>query len=367
VTKPTQLDASKKAFTITVIPGDGIGSEVTAVALKIMDKVAGKHGVILNYTELPAGGCAIDKFGEPLPARTLNECKKADAVLLGAVGGPKWDKLSGDKRPEKALLGLRGGLGLYANLRPAKIFSELEDASPLKSAVIGKGFDILIVRELTGGIYFGDKGRNMKDGYAAAYDVETYNEVEIGRIAKTAFTAAQGRRKKVTLVDKANILESSRLWREVVEKIATAYPDVELDYMYVDNASMQLLKNPAQFDVILTSNMFGDILSDEASMITGSIGLLASASLREDSFGMYEPIHGSAPDIAGQDKANPLAQILSAAMLFEYSLGLAPAARDIEAAVKQVLSLGYRTGDIWTEGTTLVGTRKMGELVLAEL
>ena len=360
-------EAARKTFDVAVIPGDGIGVEITGIAVQVMRKVGKKYEVDFNFTELPAGGCAIDQCGQPLPPETLAKCQQSAAVLLGAVGGPKWDKLSGEQRPEKALLGLRGGLGLFANLRPAKLHSVLKEASPLKDAIIDKGMDILIVRELTGGIYFGERGRKTVDGCEAAYDCEVYNEKEIYRISKTAFAAAQQRRRKVTLVDKANILESSRLWREVVNKVAAEYPGIELDYMYVDNASMQLVKNPSQFDVILTSNMFGDILSDEASMITGSIGMLASASLGEGSRGMYEPIHGSAPDIAGQDLANPLAQILSAAMLFEYSLGIPQAARDIEAAVESVLHKGYRTGDIWTEGCTRVGTKKMGELVLAEL
>lgn len=357
-----------KEFDIAVIPGDGIGVEVTAIALKVMEKVAAKYDVRLAFTEVLAGGCAIDTYGEPLPASTLETCQNSDAVLLGAVGGPKWDHLGGNQRPEKALLGLRSGLGLYANLRPVKIYDELKGASPLKDSIIEQGVDLLIVRELTGGIYFGERGRTTTDeGYASAFDSEVYNEFEIARIAKNAFEAARLRQKKVTLVDKANILESSRLWREVVVKVAKHYPDVELNYMYVDNAAMQLVKNPAQFDVIVTSNMFGDILSDEASMITGSIGMLASSSVRQDSFGMYEPIHGSAPDIAGKDLANPLAQILSAAMLFEYSLGMSEAARDIENAVQSVLKQGYRTGDIWTEGTEKVGTTRMGDLVLATL
>lgn len=357
-----------KEFDIAVIPGDGIGVEVTAIALKVMEKVAAKYDARLAFTEVLAGGCAIDTYGEPLPASTLETCQNSDAVLLGAVGGPKWDHLGGNQRPEKALLGLRSGLGLYANLRPVKIYDELKGASPLKDAIIEQGVDLLIVRELTGGIYFGERGRTTTDsGYASAFDSEVYNEFEIARIAKNAFEAARLRQKKVTLVDKANILESSRLWREVVVKVAKHYPDVELNYMYVDNAAMQLVKNPAQFDVIVTSNMFGDILSDEASMITGSIGMLASSSVRQDSFGMYEPIHGSAPDIAGKDLANPLAQILSAAMLFEYSLGMSEAARDIENAVESVLKQGYRTGDIWTEGTEKVGTTRMGDLVLAAL
>ena len=363
----TPKETARKTFDIAVIPGDGIGVEITGIAVEVMRKVGTKYNVDFNFTELLAGGCAIDQCGRPLPPETLAKCQQSAAVLLGAVGGPKWDKLGGEQRPEKALLGLRGGLGLFANLRPAKLHSVLKEASPLKDAIIDKGMDILIVRELTGGIYFGERGRKTVDGCVAAYDCEVYNEKEIYRISKTAFAAARQRRRKVTLVDKANILESSRLWREVVKKVAAAYPEIALEYMYVDNASMQLVKNPSQFDVILTSNMFGDILSDEASMITGSIGMLASASLGEGSRGMYEPIHGSAPDIAGQDLANPLAQILSAAMLFEYSLGMSDAARDIEAAVERVLHKGYRTGDIWTEGCTRVGTKKMGELVLAEL
>ncbi len=367
MSKSDDTKVFRKEFDIALIPGDGIGVEVTAAALQVMQKVAAKYDVKLNFSELLAGGCAIDKCGEPLPKETLEQCRKSDAVLLGAVGGPKWDNLSGDKRPEQALLGLRGGLGLYANLRPAKIYDVLKAASPLKDAIIDKGIDLLIVRELTGGIYFGEKGRTAVDGWPAAYDSEVYNENEISRIARTAFAAAMKRRRKVTLVDKANILESSRLWREVVNRIAKEYPEVALDYLYVDNAAMQLVKNPGQFDVIVTSNMFGDILSDEASMITGSIGMLASASLREDAFGMYEPIHGSAPDIAGKDQANPLAQILSVAMLFEYSLGIAAAARDIEKAVETVLNKGYRTSDIWTEGFEETGTIKMGELVLAEI
>lgn len=356
-----------KEYRIAVIPGDGIGVEITGSAVRVMEKVCKEYDVKLNWVELKAGGCAIDECGTPLPEVTMEECKKSDAVLLGAVGGPKWDTLPGDQRPEKALLGLRGGLGLYANLRPAKVYAELKDASPLKDSIIDQGVDLLVVRELTGGIYFGDRGRKAENGVASAYDTEEYNVNEIERIAICAFKAARLRRKKVTSVDKANILESSRLWREVVERVAKDYPDVELNHLYVDNTAMQLVRNPAQFDVILTSNMFGDILSDEASMITGSIGMLASSSVREDSFGMYEPIHGSAPDIAGMGIANPLAQILSGAMLLEYSLGLSEAARKIEKAVENVLAKGYRTGDIYTEGTKKVGTKEMEELVLSEL
>jgi 3-isopropylmalate dehydrogenase len=356
-----------KDFKIAVIPGDGIGVDITREALKVMNKVAEKYSVKLNFTEVKAGGVAIDACQNPLPQETLDICKASDAVLLGAVGGPKWDNLEGSKRPEKALLGLRGGLGLYANLRPAKVYDVLKTASPLKNEIIDEGVDLLVVRELTGGIYFGDRGRCEDNGIAAAYDTERYNVEEIKKIAHVAFKSAMKRRKKVTSVDKANILESSRLWRSVVEEVAKEYPEVELNHLYVDNTAMQLVRKPSQFDVILTSNMFGDILSDEASMITGSIGMLASSSVREDSFGMYEPIHGSAPDIAGKDLANPLAQILSAAMLFEYSLDMSEAARDIENAVQRVLDKGFRTGDIYTEGTKKVGTKEMGKLVLDEL
>ncbi|MBC8062878.1 MAG: 3-isopropylmalate dehydrogenase [Clostridiaceae bacterium] len=354
-----------KEFKIAVIAGDGIGVDITEQALKVMEKISAKYDTKLHFTKVLAGGCAIDEFGTPLPVETLEECKKSDAVLLGAVGGPKWDVLPGEGRPEKALLGLRGGLGLYANLRPAQVYDVLKAASPLKDAIINEGVDLLVVRELTGGIYFGERGRD-EDG-SSAYDTERYSVHEIKRIAHVAFKAAMLRKKKVTSVDKANILESSRLWREVVEGVAKEYPQVELSHLYVDNTAMQLVRKPSQFDVILTSNMFGDILSDEASMITGSIGMLASASVREDSFGMYEPIHGSAPDIAGKDLANPLAQILSSAMLFEYSLNMPQAARDIESAVEAVLNKGYRTGDIFTEGMKRVGTKEMGELVLAQI
>lgn len=356
-----------KEFRIAVIPGDGIGVDITREALKVMNKVSEKYDTKLNFVELKAGGCAIDEFDTPLPDVTLDECKKSDAVLLGAVGGPKWDGLPGVKRPEKALLGLRGALGLYANLRPAKVYDVLKSASPLKDSIIEKGVDLLVVRELTGGIYFGERGRRVTDAKTEAFDTEAYNEDEIKRIATVAFKSAMKRRKKVTCVDKANILESSRLWREVVTEVAKDYKEVELNFLYVDNAAMQLVKDPSQFDVLLTNNIFGDILSDEASMVTGSIGMLASSSVREDSFGMYEPIHGSAPDIAGMDLANPLAQILSAAMLMEYSLNMNEAARDIEKAVEVVLNKGYRTAEIYTEGMKKVGTKEMGALVLEEL
>ncbi|MDO4535540.1 MAG: 3-isopropylmalate dehydrogenase [Clostridium perfringens] len=356
-----------REFRIAVIPGDGIGIDVTNEAMDIMEKVATKYDTKLNFSIFKAGGCAIDEFNTPLPKETIEGCRKSHAVLLGAVGGEKWDALPGNERPEKALLGLREGLGLYANLRPATVYNVLKSASPLKDSIIDKGVDILVVRELTGGIYFGKRGQGKEGNIDFAYDTEKYNVEEIKRIAHTAFKAALKRGKKVTSVDKANILESSRLWRKTVLEVAKEYENVELNHLYVDNTAMQLIKNPAQFDVILTNNIFGDILSDEASMITGSIGMLPSASLGEGNFGMYEPIHGSAPDIAGRDIANPIAQILSAAMLFEYSLNMKEAAKDIERAVKSVLDEGYRTSDIYICGMKKVGTKEMGQLILSRL
>ena len=353
-------------FNIAVIPGDGIGPEIVEQTKYVLEKVGDVYGHKFQFTEVLAGGCAIDKMGEALPAETLEVCKKSDAVLLGAVGGYKWDNLPGNQRPEQALLGLRKGLGLYANLRPAILFDDLKDACPLKTEIIGDGLDICVVRELTGGIYFGEKGFKETEFGKAAYDVEIYSEGEVERIARRAFEIARKRNKKVTSVDKANILESSRLWRSVVEKVAKEYPDVSLNHMYVDNASMQLVRNPKQFDVIVTSNMFGDILSDEASMITGSIGMLPSASLGEDNIG-YEPVHGSAPDIAGQDKANPIATILSAAMMLRYTFDLEEEADAVENAVKKVLSQNYRTEDIMSEGMILVGGKKMGELIREQI
>lgn len=354
-------------YKIAVIPGDGIGPEVTEQALKVLKRIGDLYGHSFDTTELLAGGCAIDATGEPLPKETVEVCKKSNAVLLGAVGGYKWDTLPGHLRPERALLGLRGELGLYANLRPAVLNKELRDACPLKPEIVSDGIDIMVVRELTGGMYFGDRGRREGKMGQEAYDTEAYSVGEVERIAKIAFEIAGKRGKKLTSVDKANVLESSRLWREVVLGVAAHYPDIVLDHMYVDNASMQLVRNPKQFDVMVTTNMFGDILSDEASMITGSIGMLPSASLGEGSFGMYEPIHGSAPDIAGQDKANPIATILSTAMMLRYTLNLENEARAIEAAVDRVLEEGYRTGDIMSEGKKLVGTEKMGELILSKL
>lgn len=350
-------------YKIAVIPGDGIGPEVIGEAIQVLHKIGEKFEHSFSFVNVLAGGCAIDQTGEPLPAETLEVCKKSDAVLLGAVGGPKWDTLPGHLRPERALLGLRGGLGLYANLRPAILNKELKDACPLKPEIIGDGMDIMVVRELTGGMYFGDRGRRQGKMGEEAYDTEAYSVGEVERIARIGFEIARKRNFKLCSVDKANVLESSRLWREVVVRLSMEYPDVALDHMYVDNASMQLVKNPRQFDVMVTTNMFGDILSDEASMITGSIGMLPSASLGEGSFGMYEPIHGSAPDIAGQDKANPIATILSVAMMLRYTLNLENEAKAVEAAVDKVLSEGYRTGDIMSADKTLVGTKEMGRLI----
>lgn len=355
-------------YTVTVIKGDGIGPEIMDRGLDVLSAIGSKYGLEFNLKEELMGGCAIDAYGEPLPAKTLESARNSDAVLMGAVGGPKWDNLPGSLRPEAGLLGIRGGLGLFANLRPAVIYDALKEASPLKTEIIDNGVDILVVRELTGGIYFGKRGReNEGSGDEAAYDTDKYSRREIERIARIGFEAARKRRKVLTSVDKANVLESSRLWREVVIGLSAEYPDVTLNHMYVDNAAMQLIRKPDQFDVIVTSNMFGDILSDEASMITGSIGMLPSASLGSGSLGLYEPIHGSAPDIAGQDKANPIATILSIAMMLRYSLKLEEPAKDIENAVNKVLEKGYRTGDIMSEGCILVGTREMGRLIVEEI
>lgn len=350
-------------YQIAVLPGDGIGPEVIDQTLLVLEQVGRKFNHSFQFQKLLAGGCAIDATGNPLPDETLEACKKSDAVLMGALGSPKWDSLPGDKRPEAGLLKLRGGLKLFANLRPATLNKELRDACPLKPEIIGESLDILVVRELTGGIYFGQRGRRSGKMGQEAYDTETYSVGEIERIVRLAFELARKRRSKVTSVDKANILESSRLWREVVNQVAKDYPDVALNQLYVDNAAMQLVRDPKQFDVIVTTNMFGDILSDEASMITGSIGMLPSASLGEGSFGLYEPVHGTAPDIAGQDKANPLATILSAAMMLRYTMKLEKEARAVEEAVNRVLEEGYRTGDIMSPGKKLVGTAEMGRLV----
>ena len=347
---------------IAILPGDGIGPEIVAEAVKVLKAVATRFGHDFDMTVHPVGGAAHDLCGDCLPDATLAACKVADAVLLGAVGGPKWDALPPDRRPERrALLTLRSELGLFANLRPAKVWDALKDASPLKDEIVARGIDLLIVRELTGGAYFGEKGRS--DDRKAAYDVTPYSAQEIERVARAAFDAARVRRRKVTSVDKANVLETSRLWRETVSALhATEYADVELEHMYVDNAAMQLVRNPARFDVILTENMFGDILSDEASQITGSIGMLPSASLGVDRGGLYEPIHGSAPDIAGKGIANPLATILSAAMMLRHAFGLAAEAAAIERAVADVLASGVRTIDIasGSVASPTVSTPEMG-------
>ena len=354
-------------YKIAVIPGDGIGPEVIRETIKVLQKMEEKTEHTFQFTEVLAGGCAIDATGECLPENTVKVCKESDAVLLGAVGGWKWDTLPGDQRPERALLGLRKELGLFANLRPALLFDDLADACPLKKEIVEGGLDLLVVRELTGGIYFGEKGFRETPMGLAAYDVEQYAEGEVRRIARVAFDMAQKRRGKVTSVDKANVLESSRLWRRVVEEVALEHPEVTLEHLYVDNAAMQIIRDPKQFDVILTGNIFGDILSDEASQITGSIGMLPSASLGEGNFGMYEPVHGSAPDIAGKDLANPFATILSAAMMLRYTLGLLSEGEMIENAVKKVLSGGYRTPDIMSPGMKEIGTKEAGDRVAAAL
>lgn len=357
----------KMNYKIALVPGDGIGPDVVAEAVKVMDKIGEKYGHQFQYTTALAGGAAIDEAGECLPVNTVDICKNSDAVLLGAVGGWKWDSLPGDKRPERALLGLRKELGLFANLRPALLFEELAEACPLKPEIIEGGLDIVVVRELTGGIYFGEKGYKNTELGRAAYDIEMYSEEEVRRIAIVAFDMAMKRNKKLTSVDKANVLESSRLWRSVVKEVSKDYPEVELSHMYIDNAAMQLVRNPKQFDVIVTSNIFGDILSDEASMITGSIGMLPSASLAKGNFGMYEPVHGSAPDIAGQNKANPMAAVLSAAMMLRYTFGLSKEADDMEAAVKSVLAAGCRTSDIMSQGKELIGTKETGNMIAAAI
>ncbi len=348
---------------IAVVPGDGIGPDIVGEALKVLEAVGRKFGHSFTTSTYLAGGAALDSTGIPLPEETLKGCLASDSVLLGAVGGPKWDTLASNLRPEKALLGLRGGMGLFCNLRPAILYPQLANACPLKKEIVGEGLDLMVVRELTGGIYFGERG-STED---SAYDTMAYTVKEIERIVRKGFEIAQKRSRRLCSVDKANILNTSQLWRAVVKRVQAEYPDVEVSHLYVDNAAMQLVRNPRQFDVIVTENMFGDILSDEASQITGSIGMLPSASLREDSFGMYEPIHGSAPDIAGKDVANPIATILSVAMMLRYSFSMAKEADAIEAAVSRVLDSGYRTADIFTEGMHKVGTREMGTLVAQAL
>ena len=352
---------------IAVIKGDGIGPEIVTEAMKVLDAVAKKYNHKFNYTEILMGGCSIDAYGVPLSDEALKIAKKSDSVLLGAIGGntttSPWYKLEPSLRPEAGLLKIRKELGLFANLRPAYLYDELKGACPLKEELTEGGFDMMIMRELTGGLYFGERKTEEVNGVMTAQDSLTYNEEEIRRIAKRGFDIAMKRRKKVTSVDKANVLDSSRLWRKVVEEVSKDYPEVTVENMLVDNCAMQLVKDPKQFDVILTENMFGDILSDEASMVTGSIGMLSSASLKEGSFGLYEPSHGSAPDIAGQDIANPIATILSASMLLRYSFNMDEAADAVDNAVKQVLKDGYRTVDIMSEGMTKVGCKEMGTLI----
>lgn len=358
-------------YNVTLIPGDGIGPEIVREAVKVMDRVGELYGHAFAYKEILMGGCSIDAYGVPLTDEALETAKNSDAVLLGAVGGnvgnSRWYDVAPNLRPEAGLLAIRKGLGLFANIRPAYLYKELAGACPLKKEIIGDGFDMVIMRELTGGLYFGERWTKEVDGVTTAVDTLTYNEKEIRRIAVKAFDIAMKRRKKVTSVDKANVLDSSRLWRKVVEEVAADYPQVELSHMLVDNCAMQLVMDPGQFDVILTENMFGDILSDEASMITGSIGMLSSASLNESKFGLYEPSHGSAPDIAGKDLANPIATILSAAMLLRFSFDLDKEADAIEAAVQEVLKEGWRTADIMSEGCSQVGTAKMGDLIAEKL
>lgn len=354
-------------YKIALIPGDGIGPEIVAEAKKVLDRVCEKYSHKFSYTEVLLGGASIDAHGVPLTEEAIAQAKASDAVLMGSIGGDAktspWYKLEPSKRPEAGLLAIRKALNLFANLRPAYLYNELRDACPLRDEIIGDGFDMIIVRELTGGLYFGPRKTTEENGVRTAVDTLSYNENEIRRIAIKAFEIARKRRNKVTSVDKANVLDSSRLWRSVVEDVAKDYPDVTLEHMLVDNCAMQLVRDPKQFDVILTENMFGDILSDEASMVTGSIGMLSSASLNETKLGLYEPSHGSAPDIAGQNKANPIATILSAAMMLRYSLDLDKEADAVEAAVQKVLTDGYRTGDIMSDGCKLVGTREMGDLI----
>ncbi len=353
-------------YNIALVRGDGIGPEIVDSAVRVLEKTGEKFGQDFKFTPYLAGGSAIDKYGIPLPEETIDGCKNSDSVLLGAVGGPKWDSQPPENRPERALLGLRKALGLFTNLRPAKIYPALSGACTLRPDIAGKGFDLVIVRELTGGIYFGERGRREGKFGPEAFDTECYSVMEIERIARVAFETAMKRRKNVVSIDKANVMESSRLWRETVARIGMEYPEVSLGNMYVDNAAMQLVREPSRFDVVVTSNMFGDILSDEASQITGSIGLLASASLGEGKCGMYEPIHGSAPDIAGTGKANPVATVLSAAMMLKYSFGLEKEAQAIEAAVEKTLNDGVRTADI-SNGGEYVSTDAMTEEILKRL
>ena len=350
-------------YKIALLKGDGIGPEIVDEAVKVLNKIGEKFGHTFEYSQGYLGGESIDKFGMPLTEETIATCKASDAVILGAVGGAKWDVIDPALRPEKGLLGIRKALGLYMNLRPAILYEALRDSSPLKSEIIGDGLDMIVIRELTGGIYFGERSKTHDE----AHDTMYYSRPEIERIARKAFEVAMLREKRLMSIDKHNVLDSSKLWREVVIEVSQDYPEVKLDHMYVDNAAMQLVINPRQFDVIVTENMFGDILSDEASMLTGSIGMLPSASLGDSKVGLYEPIHGSAPDIAGKGIANPIATILSLSMMLKYSFNLLKEADAIEKAVEKVLEEGYRTGDIYTEGTKKVGTTEMGDLIASRL
>nr|WP_325241562.1 3-isopropylmalate dehydrogenase [uncultured Oscillibacter sp.] len=346
--------------TIAVIRGDGIGPEIVKEAMGVLDAVAEKFGHTFTYKEAPMGGCAIDEFGVPLPDESLAACLSSDSVLLGAVGGPKWDGQPSANRPERGLLKLRSAMGLYTNIRPARMFSDLSAACPLRADIAARGIDFVVVRELIGGMYFGEHTTSQVDGEQKAVDVCSYSEHEVRRVARVAFDMARKRRGRVTSIDKANVLDTSRLWRKTVEEVGKDYPDVELLHMYVDNAAMQIVRDPSQFDVIVTENLFGDILSDEASQITGSIGMIPSSSMGEGTRGLYEPIHGSAPDIAGQDKANPIGTILAAAMMLRYSFDMAAEADAVESAVDQTLKEGFRCGDIMNEGGKLLGCKAMG-------
>ena len=349
--------------TIALIRGDGIGPEIMAQALEVLGAVERRFGHRFTYREAPMGGAAIDAFGVPLPDSSLQTCLKADSVLLSAIGGPKWDAIDPALRPEKGLLALRSGMGLYANLRPARLIPQLREASPLRSDIVDRGIDFMVVRELIGGAYFGQHRTWEEDGESCASDLMAYREHEIRRILRVGFETAMKRNRRLCSVDKANVLDSSKLWRKLVNEMSAQYPEVEVRHMYVDNCAMQIVRDPSQFDVIVTENLFGDILSDEASQITGSIGMLPSASLAKGNFGMYEPVHGSAPDIAGQDKANPMATILSAAMMLRYTFGLLQEADAVENAVKAVLDQGYRTPDLFAGEGTLIGTAEMGRRI----
>lgn len=353
--------------TIAVIRGDYSSREFVKETLRVLDRIAEKYGHTFHYVDVAMGGDAIDQYGEPLPEAELEKCRKSDSVLLGSVGGPKWDDMPGDRRPEKGLLKLRAGMGLYSNARPATIWPQLAPASPLRSDIAANGIDFIIIRELTGGVYFGDHKTENNGTEDVATDIMTYSEHEIRRIGKIGFETARKRRKKLTSVDKANVLDTSRLWRKIMHELKEEYPDVEYEDMLVDNCAMQIVKNPAQFDVIVTENMFGDILSDEASMITGSIGMIPSSSLGDTTVGVYEPIHGSAPDIAGKNIVNPTACILSAAMMLRYSFNMAEEADAIEAAVGAVLDKGFRTADNQSDGCTVLGTTELTDKILEEL